>query len=149
MSETAGHSKLKVLVVDDEPNIRKMLGACLSSEGHAVTTASDARDAVTQAIRQPFDLAFVDLRLGTERGMDLIPRLLAECAWLRIVVITAFATVESAVEAMRMGASDYLEKPFTPAQVRMVVDRVCHTRALEQKVAGLEGALGDAEDGLG
>jgi NtrC-family two-component system response regulator AlgB len=147
MSEVTGHSRLRVLVVDDEPNIRKTLAASLSADGHGVTTAADGRDAVTQAMRQPFDLAFIDLRLGTETGMDLIPRLLAECAWLRIVVITAFATVEGAVEAMRVGASDYLAKPFTPAQVRMVVDRVCHTRALEQKVAGLEGALGDVQEG--
>ncbi|MGA3065953.1 MAG: sigma-54 dependent transcriptional regulator [Tepidisphaeraceae bacterium] len=147
MAETPQNLKLKVLVVDDEPNIRKMLSASLSADGHSVTTASDGRDAVTQATRQPFDLAFVDLRLGTEQGLELIPKLLAECTWLRIVVITAFATVETAVEAMRLGASDYLPKPFTPAQVRLVVERVCHTRALEQKVAGLEGALGDVEGG--
>jgi NtrC-family two-component system response regulator AlgB len=147
MNEVATNSKLKVLVVDDEPNIRKTLSASLSADGHSVTTASGAQDAITQAIRQPFDLAFIDLRLGTERGLDLIPRLLAESTWLRIVVITAFATVEGAVEAMRLGASDYLAKPFTPAQVRLVVDRVCHTRSLEQKVADLEGALGDSEVG--
>src|SRR5208282_4394506 len=117
MTAVADGLKLKVLVVDDEPNIRKTLSASLSADGHTVTTASDGRDAVAQAARQPFDLAFVDLRLGTEQGLDLIPRLLAECAWLRIVVITAFATVETAVEAMRLGASDYLPKPFTPGQV--------------------------------
>jgi NtrC-family two-component system response regulator AlgB len=147
MNEAAGNSRLKVLVVDDEPNIRKTLSASLCADGHTVTTASEGRDAVTQAMRQPFDLAFVDLRLGTEHGLELIPKLLAECAWLRIVVITAYGTVESAVEAMRLGASDYLPKPFTPSQVRLVVERVCHTRALEQKVAGLEGALGDVQDG--
>jgi NtrC-family two-component system response regulator AlgB len=137
---------LNVLVVDDEPNIRKMLSVSLSTDGHRVTTVSNGHDAIVQAARRPFDLAFVDLRLGTEQGMDLVPQLLAESAWMRVVVITAFATIETAVEAIRRGASDYLPKPFTPAQVRLVVERVSRVRALEQRVAGLEGALGDSAE---
>ena len=112
---------LNVLVVDDEPNIRKMLSVSLSTDGHRVTTVSNGHDAIVQAARRPFDLAFVDLRLGTEQGMDLVPQLLAESAWMRVVVITAFATIETAVEAIRRGASDYLPKPFTPAQVWLAI----------------------------
>ena len=67
--------------------------------------------------KQSFDIAFIDLRLERENGMDLIPPLLAEYPWLKIVVITANATIETAVEAMRRGAADYIEKPFTSAQV--------------------------------
>jgi NtrC-family two-component system response regulator AlgB len=133
-------SALKVLIVDDEPNIRKMLSACLNADGHTVVTASNSQDAILQCSRQPFDMAFVDLRLGTEQGLDLIPKLLAESAWMRIVVITAFATVDTAVEAMRRGATDYLPKPFTPAQVRIAVERIATVRALEQRIAGLEGS---------
>jgi NtrC-family two-component system response regulator AlgB len=132
-------SALKVLIVDDEPNIRKMLSACLNADGHTVVTAGNSHDAILQCSRQPFDLAFVDLRLGTEQGLDLIPKLLAESAWMRIVVITAYAAVETAVEAMRRGASDYLPKPFSPAQVRLAVERIATVRALEQRIAGLEG----------
>jgi NtrC-family two-component system response regulator AlgB len=135
---------LRVLVVDDEPNIRQMLSMSLSASGHSVTGVGNPKDALVQVARQPFDLAFVDLRLGTEQGIDLIPKLLAESAWLQVVVITAFATVETAVEAMRRGASDYLPKPFTPSQVRLAVERVSKLRALQQRVAGLEGAAGDS-----
>jgi NtrC-family two-component system response regulator AlgB len=137
-------TSLNILVVDDEPNIRKMLSVSLNADGHRVTAVSSGNEAVLQCAHQPFDLAFVDLRLGTEQGLDLIPRLLMESAWMRVVVITAFATIETAVEAMRRGASDYLPKPFTPAQVRIVVERVSRVRALEQRVAGLEGSLGDS-----
>ncbi len=146
MGEARESTPLHVLVVDDEPNIRKMLAVSLSTDGHRVTTVSNGPEALVQCARQPFDLAFVDLRLGTEQGLELIPRLLAESAWMRVVVITAFATIETAVEAMQRGASDYLPKPFTPAQVRLVVERVSRVRALEQRVARLEGSVGDAAD---
>ena len=95
-------------------------------------------------MRQPFDLAFVDLRLGAETGIDLIPRLLIQSPWLKIVVITAYATIETAVEAIKRGASDYLPKPFTPPQVRLVVERLSKVLALEQRVADLQGNLGEA-----
>ena len=91
----------------------------------------------------------MDLRLGAERGLDLIPRLVSESPWLKIIVITAYATIDTAVEAIKRGASDYLPKPFTPAQVRLVLDRVAQVRALEQRVAGLQGALGESEGGGG
>jgi NtrC-family two-component system response regulator AlgB len=134
---------LGVLVVDDEPNIRKMLSLCLSTDGHRVTAVSNAADAVTEAARHAFDLAFVDLRLGTDTGLDLVPRLLAQNPWLRVVVITAYASVDTAVQAIQRGAADYLAKPFTPGQVRLVVERVAKLRDLEQRVAGLQGAGGD------
>jgi NtrC-family two-component system response regulator AlgB len=134
---------LAILIVDDEPNIRKVLSVSLTADGHHVTAVGNSREAVETAARQPFDLAFVDLRLGTETGLDLIPRLLGESPWLRIVVITAYASVETAVEAMKRGAADYLPKPFTPPEVRLVVERVARLRALEQRVESLKSEGGD------
>lgn len=136
---------LSILVVDDEPNIRRVLSLSLSTDGHCVAAVSNVTDAVREAARQSFDLAFVDLRIGTETGLDLIPQLMAQSPWLKVVVITAYASIDTAVEAIKRGASDYLSKPFTPAQVRLVVDRVAKLRALEQRVAGLQGSLGEAE----
>jgi NtrC-family two-component system response regulator AlgB len=130
---------LNILVVDDEPNIRKLVSISLSADRHQVTMAGDVAEAIRLAKQQPFDLAFVDLRLGTETGLDLIPKLLAESPLLGIVVITAYATVDTAVEAMRRGAADYLPKPFTPDQIRLVLSRVIRLRGLEQRVAGLQG----------
>jgi NtrC-family two-component system response regulator AlgB len=136
--------RLNVLVVDDELNVRKTLAIGLDADGHAVVAVSNAADAVTEAARQSFDLAFVDLRLGATLGLDLIPELLAQSPWTRIVIITAHGSIDTAVETMRRGAADYLTKPFTPAQVRLVVERVAQVRTLERRVAGLEGTAGAA-----
>jgi NtrC-family two-component system response regulator AlgB len=138
-------SSLRILVVDDELTIRKTLSMSLEIDGHEVVAVSNADDAIDQAARGSFDLAFVDLRLGTSLGLDLIPALLAQSPWMRIVVITAHASIDSAVETMKRGAVDYLTKPFTPTQVRLVIERMMQVRALEQKVAGLEGILGTSD----
>lgn len=129
---------LRVLVIDDEANIRKTLAVCLESRGHAVTAVSNAKDARTEADRQVFDLAFVDLRLGMENGLDLISPLLGACPWLKVVVITAYASIDTAVEAMRRGATDYIPKPFTPEQVQLVTDRVATLRSMEQRIETLK-----------
>ncbi len=131
-----------ILVVDDEVNIRKTLSVCLQTEGHRVIAVSNFQDALAEASRRAFELAFVDIRLGTDNGLDLIPALLAATPWLKVVVITAYASIDTAVEAMRRGAADYLPKPFTPAQVKLAVHKVFEMRSLEQKVAALQEDLG-------
>ncbi len=129
---------LNVLVVDDEANIRKTLAMCLELQGHRVTAVGNGRDARLEADRQAFDLAFVDLRLGTENGLDLVSALQGIAPWTKIVVITAYASIDTAVEAMRRGAADYIPKPFTPQQVALVTDRVAAVRAMEQRIAVLK-----------
>ena len=128
----------KALVVVDEPRIRTTLGLCLEGEGYATATAGSAREAVA---RERFDVAFLDLLLGVDSGLDLIGPFLEEQPRLQIVVITAHATVETAVEAMKRGAADYLPKPFTPAQVRLVAHKVAERRALETQVETLQERL--------
>lgn len=140
----AATSSLNVLVVDDELNIRKALCACLEADGHHPISAGTADDALLAAQRRSFDLAFVDLFLGKDSGMDLIQSLIAVAPWMKIVVITAFASVDTAVESMKRGAADYLPKPFTPAQVNVLTRKVADLRALEQRIADLEDALGQA-----
>jgi NtrC-family two-component system response regulator AlgB len=83
------------------------------------------------------------LRLADESGLDLLPRLLAAQPELAIVVITAYATVETAVEAMRRGARDYLPKPFTPAEIRHRVEQITERRALVRRIADLEARLAE------
>ncbi len=144
MPNPVGTTSLRMLVVDDELNIRKMLAMSLENDGHTVVAVSNSRDAIDEAARQSFDMAFVDLRLGRETGVDLIPELLGQSPWIQIVIITAHGSIDSAVETMKRGAADYLTKPFTPAQVRLVIERATQLRSLEQKVAGLEGLLGQA-----
>ncbi len=136
--------RLRVLVVDDERNIRATLAICLEGFGCLVTEAASAAAALEVLRLSPFDLAFVDLRLGADSGLDLVPRLLAERPGLDIVIITAYATFDTAVEAVKRGALDYLPKPFTPAQIRHVVERLLDRRRLAVRIGDLEARLGEA-----
>ena len=139
-SPAAPHS-LAVLVIDDEKNIRTTLGMCLESMGCKVTTVGSADAALAALERESFELAFLDLRLGDTDGMELLPRMLAARPNLCVVVVTAFATFETAVEAIKAGAIDYLPKPFTPAQIRHVVDQLLSHRALARRVDEVESRL--------
>jgi NtrC-family two-component system response regulator AlgB len=136
-ADTPAMDLLNILVVDDEPNIRKTLSYCLAAEGHTVIAVGNAADASEEARRRAFDLAFVDLRLGEDDGLRLLPALLADSPWVKLVVITAHASIASAVEAMRLGATDYIAKPFTPDQIRLMTRRMGRLRALETEVAAL------------
>jgi two-component system, NtrC family, response regulator AlgB len=129
---------LRALVVDDERNIRATLRICLEGLGCSVAEAANAAQALEKLRHAAHDLAFVDLRLGTASGLELIPQLLAERPGLDIVVVTAYATVDTAVEAVKRGARDYLPKPFTPAQIRHIVERIRERRSLEDRVLSLE-----------
>ena len=137
-------AQFHVLVVDDEKNIRATLTTCLESTACQVTAVASPDAALAALTRQPFDLAFLDLRLGQENGLDLIPKLLAEAPDLAIVVITAYATVDTAVEAIKRGAKDYLPKPFTPAQIRHIVERLAEQRRLATQIRDLEARLQEA-----
>ncbi|MBL0062992.1 MAG: sigma-54-dependent Fis family transcriptional regulator [bacterium] len=132
---------MQILIVDDEQNIRKTLAILLETEGHSVISVSNIHDAATEVAHTSFDLAFVDLRLGVDSGMDLIVKLHAAQPWLKIVIITAYASIDTAIEAMKRGATDYVPKPFTPTQIQLILQRVDELRKLEQKVDALQATL--------
>jgi two-component system, NtrC family, response regulator AlgB len=132
---------LRTLVVDDEKNIRTTLELCLQGLGCAVTTAATAEAALSAVEREAYELAFLDLRLGATSGIDLLPQLLAARPGLAVVIITAYATFDTAVEAIRRGAMDYLPKPFTPLQIQHVVEKVATRFAMARRVAELESTL--------
>jgi NtrC-family two-component system response regulator AlgB len=138
---TDGRRALSVLVVDDERNIRTTLSLFLKELACSVATADCADAALAALVERPFDLVFLDLRLGQANGLDVIPKLLAERPGLSIVLITAYATIETAVEAIRRGAVDYLPKPFSPAQVRTVLEEVARRGSMLNRVATLEEQL--------
>jgi NtrC-family two-component system response regulator AlgB len=134
----------RVLIVDDEKNIRTTLGVCLESLGCRVSQASTAEAALEALRHAPFDLAFLDLRLGQESGLDLLPRLLAERPGLDVVMITAYATFDTAVAAVKRGAADYVPKPFTPSQIRLLVERLAARRIEAATRTELESRLAEA-----
>src|SRR5262249_15574177 len=103
---------MRILIVDDELNIRKTLRVALESMRHQVEEAVVIADAVKAIERQRFDLALVDLRLGGDSGLDLLQEVTRRAPRTAVVIITAHGTIDTAVEAMRLGAFDYLPKPF-------------------------------------
>jgi NtrC-family two-component system response regulator AlgB len=127
-----------ILVVDDEPNIRRTLSLQLEGRGHRVRTAGSVEEAQREAAGRRFDVALIDLRLGTGSGLDLLTWLRAEDPALKTVVITAYASIETAVEAMKRGASDYLSKPFGPLELDLALDKIAKLTRLERKVQALE-----------
>jgi NtrC-family two-component system response regulator AlgB len=133
---------MNLLAIDDEVSLRRTLRTALESMGHRVVEAGSSAAALEAVRRERFDLAFLDLRLGREKGLDLLPKLLEAAGPLPVVVITAFASFDTAVEAMRKGAFDYLPKPFTPDQLRVVLDRAALVGGLRGRVAALEDQVG-------
>jgi NtrC-family two-component system response regulator AlgB len=133
---------LDLLVIDDETSLRRTLRTALESMRHRVTEAANGAQALVALRSQRFDLAFLDLRLGKEKGLDLLPELLRAAPGLHVVIITAHASLDSAIEAMRKGAFDYIPKPFTPNELRVVLDRSALVRGLRNRVAALEEQVG-------
>ncbi len=143
-SELVINGPFRVLVIDDEKNIRVTLAACLEGLGAQVTVVGTGDAALEALRRQAFDLAFLDLRLREMSGLDLLPRLLALNPQLPIVMITAYATIQTAVEAIKRGARDYLPKPFTPAQIRHLVSGLAERLHLSRQVEELQERLKEA-----
>lgn len=122
--------KANVLVVDDEQVMRDSLRAWLEDEGFEVETADDALKALAMAKERPFDVAVIDIRMPGMDGIVLQKKLREAQADLPVVIITAHASVETAVQAMREGAYDYLMKPFPPEKLTNVIRRVLEHRKL-------------------
>jgi two-component system, NtrC family, response regulator AlgB len=132
---------MRILIVDDEKNIRRALAVALESMDHEVKTASNSALALAEVRAERFDAVLLDLRLSQESGLDVLDEILRIAPQAAVVLVTAYASIETAVEAMRRGAFDYLQKPCTPEQVRQVLARIEQTRKLERRVVELESRL--------
>ena len=126
----------QILIVDDEASMRKMLDILLTQEGYEVQTAPNAEAAMDALNLHPFDLVLSDIRMPGLSGIDLLRRLKAEDSQTEVVLMTAYASTESAIEAIKLGAFDYVTKPF---QVDELVNIVRH--ALEKKALKEENVL--------
>ncbi len=135
-------SRAKILVIDDETNIRTMMRVCLEGAGFEVALASSGEAGVAAARRSPPDLAFVDLRLGGIGGLEVTRALAQDAPTTAVVLITAYATIDNAVDAMRAGAVDFVPKPFTPAQVLHAVEKVLGQARMRQELTELKRAGG-------
>jgi len=130
---------MRILIVDDQRSIRLTSAQAVRAEGHEADTADSGRVALLKLQEERYDLVLLDLRMeGEADGLDYLARLLKVSPQLPVVICTAHASIETAVEAMRRGAQDYLEKPFTPEQLRQLLARVEKARRLRQRVDELE-----------
>lgn len=124
-------SQAKILVVDDDKNIRRTVTMALESLDYFVHTAFDGKDAMVQLTGDEYDLIITDLKMPGMNGMELLQEAIANYPEIKIVLISAHGTVDNAVEAMKLGAVDFLQKPFTPKELRNLVHHVLETGSTE------------------
>ena len=128
---------MDILVVDDEVTIREAALQLIEDAGHYAEPASDLETAMAALTSTTFDLVLLDLHLGDENGLDVLRRIREKFPRLSVVMFSGLATIAGAIEATRVGAIDFLEKPFTRDQLAVVLQRVRHVRDLEARVETL------------
>src|SRR5512147_512007 len=122
-----------ILIVDDEKNIRLTLTESLASLAIETDTASNGEEALAKLKEKDFGVILLDIRMPGMDGMEVLRRVREIRPDIRVIMITAYGTVESAVEAMKLGAVDFLQKPFDPEQVRELVSRVIDREKLDEQ----------------
>jgi len=130
-----------ILIVDDAKNIRDHLTSYVRSLGHRTRGAADAKEALAALAENAFDLVVSDIRMPDMDGLSLLKEIRARRPDAVVVLMTAYATVPQAVEAIKAGAYEYLVKPFTLEQVRLLLDRVLEVQRLRHEVVSLRRAL--------
>ncbi len=134
-----------ILVVDDERSLREFLSICLQRAGHKVTAADDAQVALRALAAEPVDLVITDLKMpGAIDGLGLLDEVKRRSPETQVVVMTAFASTETAIAALKRGAYDYLTKPFKVDEIQVVVERALERQALVRDVAVLRSKVQDS-----
>ncbi len=128
--------KQKILIVDDEPDICKALEFFLKKEGYAVTSVNSGEDALERLKSESFDAVITDLKMGKIDGMAVLEKSKEISPETPVIIMTAFASIESAVEAMKKGASDYIVKPFLNEEIRLTIKKVLeYKRIVKENIA--------------
>jgi two-component system response regulator AtoC len=139
----------RILVVDDEANLRKVLAAILRKDGYDVAIAEDGEQALAEFEKNGADVIISDLVMPKLGGMDILTRIKASRTNVPVIIITAHGTVDSAVEAIKMGAFDYITKPFEHAEIRAVVAKAARTQEANQGHVAPDGSVRKAIVGSG
>ena len=130
-----------VLIVDDERNIRLTLQQTLESMGLEAHSAANCEEALAKVAEAQYGLILLDLRMPGMGGMEFLKRLPEHAPETRVIVITAHGTIDSAVEAMKLGAVDFIQKPFAPREIRQLVTSVLKREGIEEHDANTYSAL--------
>ncbi|SKA08103.1 response regulator [Selenihalanaerobacter shriftii] len=123
----------KILIIDDEKNIRNTLRQCLQTDQYEVETAVNGEDGVRKFKKNNYDLVLLDMKMPGMDGMETLGKLKEINSKADVIMITAYGTIETAVKSMKLGACDYLRKPFSPTEIREIVDRVLDRQELQEE----------------
>src|SRR5512146_2003481 len=131
-----------ILIVEDEPRMRRLLEISLGEDGHSVNAVEDAETGLKALSMNHIDLVVTDLKLPGMSGLDFLQEARRVSAGMPMIVMTAYGSVETAVEAMKSGASDYVLKPFTMAEMKLVVNKELEVQRVREENRSLKEALG-------
>jgi two-component system response regulator HydG len=133
--------KMRIMIVDDEMVVRESFYHWFIKAGHNVETAASGQEALTKLEDEPFDVMFVDIKMPGMDGIELLERVKEAYPDTIVIIITAYGSIESAIKAMKIGASDYLLKPFKPDQLSLVLEKIAQQRKLNSEYRYLKGCL--------
>ena len=142
--ESSGVSRARlgtILVVEDDASLRRLTQVQLDKLGYQTRIAADAEGGLDILRREPVELVICDLHLPSASGLELLKKVRAEYPGTKFVIVTAYGSVNTAIEAMKSGAYDYLAKPLHPAELRSLVERVFEQQRLVEEVRALRGGI--------
>ncbi len=135
--------KASILVIDDDQSLRRVIEFSLAEQGHLVRTAATGEEGLALFGKERFDAVITDITMPGISGIEVLKKVQAAAPSLPVIVITAYGTVESAVEAMKLGAFDYITKPFNRDELRITLERALRLRRLEQENIELRAEVAD------
>lgn len=136
----------KILVVDDDSSHRQMLTAVLSEQGFDITAAASGEEAIFAVEKQFYDLLLMDIRMGQMDGIDALKKIKEISPGIPIIMMTAYASVNTAVDALKSGAYDYLTKPLDIDELKMLVEKALHHHQLKEEHQYMKERLDDQFD---
>ncbi|MBN1624548.1 MAG: response regulator [Clostridia bacterium] len=122
----------KILVIDDEKNIRTLVRNCLQESAYEVDIAVNGEEGYSKLKESVYDVALIDIKMPGISGLELLRMLRDNGIQIDVVMMTAYGTVERAVEAMKLGAIDFISKPFTPDEIRRIIKSVLDRKLLDE-----------------
>jgi DNA-binding NtrC family response regulator len=133
--------KFKVLIIDDEKNIRDIFSLLLEEQGYSVQTAEDGKSGLRRTTSFSPDVVLLDINLPDKTGIEILPKIKETCPTAEVIVITAFGTIKTAVEATKLGAYDFLEKPIDNDELLLLISRALEVKTLRKEVDELRSEL--------
>jgi len=128
-----GENGNRIIVVDDEPGMREFLEIMLQKDGYAIDTAADGSEAIDKIEENLFDLAIVDIQMPVLNGIEVLKKINEKSPDTTVIMITAYASHETAIEAMKLGAYDYITKPFKIDEIKLVIKKALDKKKLERE----------------